>query len=41
MHTLDPKVFESAAIDPETADFNKGIEKDLSELSPFTNLSLR
>jgi acetyl esterase len=33
--TLDPKVFDPAAIDSETADFNKGIEKDLSELSPL------
>jgi hypothetical protein len=35
MHSLDPKVFDPAAIDSETADFNKGIEKDLSELSPL------
>jgi hypothetical protein len=33
--TLDPEVFDPAAIDSETADFNKGIEKDLSELSPL------
>jgi acetyl esterase/lipase len=33
--TLDPEVFDPAAIDSETADFNKGIEKDLSELPPL------
>jgi acetyl esterase/lipase len=35
MLTLDPQVFDLAAIDSETADFNKGIEKQLSELSPL------
>jgi acetyl esterase len=35
MFTIDPKVFDPAAVDSETADFNKGIEKELSKLSPL------
>jgi acetyl esterase/lipase len=35
MFTIDPKVFDPAAVDSETADFNRGIEKELSELSPL------
>ena len=35
MFTIDSKVFDPAAIDSETADFNKGIEKELSGLSPL------